>query len=1201
MKILFKLLIFSVFLNALLLALKLKPGAEEATYLEVQARFEEQLGLLEEDLTDFMEQFEILTNPFKISSSPDFLKRVYVNGSMIYWSDNKFIPAYGSLKENDTLYAITSESGVYAVRREVIPSNTALVEIFSIIPLKTSPPISNEYLSEEVNNAIFGDNSIIFSSEANALLNKEKTIISYEITSPTSSVGDRWFSLSLLITIILLLIIVYFYFGNGQPNHRKLMLAGVLIVLFRLIIYVLMDLLKPNWEIFNPIYFSESIFNYTLGDLLINSLCVFVFLAVYYRMSKWIRASGVLTSSNRLILGLVLILTSLLVLVGGYVLYRIPWTILEHSQIELDISQSISFNYMRIVSSIILVFNALSFGILFIICQKVFQYIKQPIFFKVICYLLALIFGFLLLGEDGILILVFVTIVWTIVNVTYLSFQLFNPRYETFLFLVLLLSLSAALFSFGIYQHHKKDLLISKEKYANRLLIPNDILGEYYLSQIVKDIEDDTQIQSRLLSRMLARQYIREKITRQFLSTYFKKYDVEVYFFGADGESYDSRQGRSYYEWRREYQKPENFTDYSQLYLIEDDSDNIRNRYLCFLSIEGFNQQIGYIILQLTLKKNIPSSVFPELLVESKYYLSTDQEEFDYAVYRKNSVLPVYKQGRSGFESNLSFTDLQNASLFNEGIEKGDVHYYGLKTSDERVIVIASETYDGIFMFANFSFQLLILLLICGQIFLGFRLYRTRSRLNLATKIQLYLGMAFIFPMLVVSIGLLNTLNATYRQEIDQNFLTRSFNLAGNLVEITQAFENNVINRDDYSNAIAEAASLVQSDINIYETSGLLLSSSQMEIFNSGILGKQIKPEALNAIKYNNEQSIILDEEIGKLEFKSSYSALRSDKTGNLLGILTMPYFESKSHLQNQQIQIFTNLISVFTLIFLISLFSGNMIVSQLVSPLRQIADRIRKTSLQEKNQPINYEVNDEIGSLVNEYNQMLIKLEESKVALAESQKESAWKEIARQVAHEIKNPLTPMRLRIQQMMRSLDTEEQNYKACRSLIEQIDSLSDIADSFSAFAKMPVPKNEKVHLNELTTTTAELYQSEQSDLSLSIPDEQLMVYADPKIFGGILNNIILNGIQSVKEIKPVIQVVLVRKGNKALLSISDNGSGISPEVQDKVFTPYFSTKRTGSGIGLAVAKKGIENAGGNIWFETKEGEGTTFYISLPLLD
>ncbi len=1201
MKILLRLFVLSSLISLTLLVLKLRPGAEGAAYNHIQKNFEEQLQVLQSDLTDFLEQFEVLTNPFKIQSSEDFLKRVYVNGSMIYWSDNKSMPAYSTLKENDTLYSIKSESGVYVIWREVIPSDRALVEVFSIIPLQTTPPISNEYLSQTVNQNIFENHNISFTESDHGIQSGGETILTYEITSQTTNIGDKWFPPALLLTVILILLIIYFYFGKGQANHRRLILAIVLVLIFRFIVFVMMDLFRPHWDVFDPIYFSESQFNYSLGDLFFNVLCVFAIVAIFFRLCKWMRFGLLLGNHEKLSDGLILTILPLLVLVSGFIAYRVPWIILEHSQIELDISQSISFEYMRVVAMLILVIVALTFLVIFTLSQKVFQYIKQPLYFKILCYSVASGIFYWQTGNVGLTIIVIITIVWIIVNGTYLSYQIFNPRYETFLLLVLLLSTSAALFSFGIYKHYQRDRQISKEKYANKLLIPNDILGEYYLNQIMGEIEDDTYIQSRLLNRLLAKQNIREKITRQFLSTYFKKYDVEVYLFGADGESYDSPSDMSFYDWRRTYQKPENFTDYSQLYLIEDESDNIRNQYLCFLSIEGFDQQIGYIILQLTLKKNIPTSVFPELLVESKYYLSTDQEEFDYAIYRENSVLPIYKQGRSGFESNLSYRDLQNSALFSDGIEVGDIHYYGFTTNEGRIIVIASESYDYIYVFSNFSFQLFILLVLCGFIFVCFRVYKNKAHLNLSTKIQLYLGMAFIFPMLVVSVGLLNTLNATYREEIDQNFLTRSFTLAGNLVDITQAFENNAINRDDYSNAIAEAASLVQSDINIYEISGLLLSSSQMEIFNSGILGKQIKPEALNAIVYNNEQSIILDEEIGKLDFKSSYTALRSDRTGNLLGILSMPYFESESQLQNQQIQIFTNLISVFTLIFLISLFSGNLIVNQLVSPLKQIADRIRRTSLQEKNQPIHYAVNDEIGSLVNEYNQMLVKLEESKVALAEVQKESAWKEIARQVAHEIKNPLTPMRLKIQQMMRSLDKEDRNYNACVSLIEQIDSLSDIADSFSAFAKMPVPKNEKFSLDELTQHTAELYQSENTSLSLNIQDEPLEVYADPKIFSGILNNIILNGIQSVNNGKPEIQISLARKGNKALLSIKDNGSGISPEVQEKVFTPYFSTKRTGSGIGLAVAKKGIENAGGNIWFETEEGMGTTFNISLPLVD
>ncbi|MEQ9164685.1 MAG: hypothetical protein RLO12_00390, partial [Fulvivirga sp.] len=286
MKILIRLLVLSSLISLALLVLKLRPGAEDATYSQIQKRFDQQIALLETDLTSFLEQFEVLTNPFKIQSSQDFLKRVYVNGSMIYWSDNRSIPAYSTIKDSDTLYSIKSESDVYVVRREVIPSNTALVEVFSIIPLQISPPISNEYLSKTVNAPIFGENVISFSDGNKEITHNGETILKYTITSSTTNVGDKWFPPSMLLTIILLLISIYFYFGKDHPSHRRLILAIVLILIFRFIIYVMMDLFRPHWEIFNPIYFSESKFNYSLGDLFFNVLCVFFIVAIFFRLCK---------------------------------------------------------------------------------------------------------------------------------------------------------------------------------------------------------------------------------------------------------------------------------------------------------------------------------------------------------------------------------------------------------------------------------------------------------------------------------------------------------------------------------------------------------------------------------------------------------------------------------------------------------------------------------------------------------------------------------------------------------------------------------------------------------------------------------------------------------------------------------------------------------------------------------------------------
>jgi two-component system, NtrC family, nitrogen regulation sensor histidine kinase NtrY len=388
--------------------------------------------------------------------------------------------------------------------------------------------------------------------------------------------------------------------------------------------------------------------------------------------------------------------------------------------------------------------------------------------------------------------------------------------------------------------------------------------------------------------------------------------------------------------------------------------------------------------------------------------------------------------------------------------------------------------------------------------------------------------------------------------------------------------------------------------LSFYNSSGYLIATSQPEIFNLKLQSNLINPIVFGELIDKENQSMIADESIGYLDYKVSYAVVSSGIESEVVGFIAMPFFDSKNHLKRQQIEVFGNLISIFGLIFILAIVFGNAVLNNLLQPLRMVAGKIRKVTLQEVNEPIQYEASDEIGSLVRDYNHMLIKLEESKLALARSQKETAWKEIAKQVAHEIKNPLTPMRLKIQQMQRKHVPDTKEYETLTSLLTQVDTLSQIAESFSAFAEMPAPNNQEFDLARLTRQVVGLYQSEHVVIDLKLEDE-CFIDADKDILRRILNNIVLNAIQSVEEKKAVIGVELKVKSNKCLLSVSDNGRGVPDKLKDKIFLNYFSTKSTGSGIGLALAKKGIENAGGNIWYDSKNGEGTTFFISLPLAD
>ena len=327
--------------------------------------------------------------------------------------------------------------------------------------------------------------------------------------------------------------------------------------------------------------------------------------------------------------------------------------------------------------------------------------------------------------------------------------------------------------------------------------------------------------------------------------------------------------------------------------------------------------------------------------------------------------------------------------------------------------------------------------------------------------------------------------------------------------------------------------------------------------------------------------------------------------------MLSIPFFESRNEVEQQIIQVLTNMMNIFTFVFIAFLIISYLASMLLTYPLKYITQKIKRTSLSDYNEPLSWESNDEIGLMVGEYNRMLVNLEASKAALARTEKESAWREMAKQVAHEIKNPLTPMKLSLQHLKRRLQEEYRTgmdaqevqavEKPVDNLLLQVDTLNDIASSFSSFAQMPIPKSELYELEAVVRKTVGLYEDGQQEIDLAIQGTNFWVVGDEQLMGRILSNLIINAKQSVpREQKACIKVSLQRAGlDRLILKVSDNGTGVAREIQNKVFMPNFSTKYAGSGIGLAVAKRGIEHAGGRITFDSKEGVGTTFYIELPV--
>jgi nitrogen fixation/metabolism regulation signal transduction histidine kinase len=266
----------------------------------------------------------------------------------------------------------------------------------------------------------------------------------------------------------------------------------------------------------------------------------------------------------------------------------------------------------------------------------------------------------------------------------------------------------------------------------------------------------------------------------------------------------------------------------------------------------------------------------------------------------------------------------------------------------------------------------------------------------------------------------------------------------------------------------------------------------------------------------------------------------------------------------------------------------------------------MRDINLQKINQEIQWNRKDEIGELVNEYNKMVHKLDESAEILAKSEREGAWRQMAKQVAHEIKNPLTPMKLSIQYLQKAIDNNSPQVKeltasVARTLIEQIDHLSKIASDFSQFANIGNQKNEVFDLHEVLYSLASLYDPmENLSFSWEPVHQKVMMFADKTQLNRLFTNLMQNAIEAPEnQHERTIEVKEHVNGENIVVSIRDNGGGIPAQTRDKIFMPNFTTKSSGTGLGLAMSKSIAEQTHGDIWFETVDGEGTTFFVKLPL--
>jgi len=404
-----------------------------------------------------------------------------------------------------------------------------------------------------------------------------------------------------------------------------------------------------------------------------------------------------------------------------------------------------------------------------------------------------------------------------------------------------------------------------------------------------------------------------------------------------------------------------------------------------------------------------------------------------------------------------------------------------------------------------------------------------------------------------------------------------------------------------FKDEIYEIADVQNKNFNLYDLEGQLIKSSRPKFENDSI-SNCLDAEVLNYLQSSAEKRYVEEKSAAGDRYQSSYSYITDGKF-KPIGIVNMPYFEDNTFNDKELREFLTRLAGVYFLMLLIAIGLAYFISKYITRSLQTVSDMMSKTDLTKHNEKIFIEEpSEEIAKLVDSYNAMIDELEHSAVKLARSEREQAWREMAKQVAHEIKNPLTPMRLSVQSFQRKFDTKDPDIEKkvaeySKTLIQQIDTMSSIASAFSNFAEMPAQQNETLNVVKIVKLALDIFNEDY--IHFISEEEEIIAKLDRTQLIRVVTNLVKNAIQAVPEVQsPRILVSVTSEKDFVKISVADNGIGIPDDFEEKIFEPKFTTKSSGMGLGLGMVKNIVETYKGSIEFTSQSGKGTVFTVKFP---
>lgn len=778
-------------------------------------------------------------------------------------------------------------------------------------------------------------------------------------------------------------------------------------------------------------------------------------------------------------------------------------------------------------------------------------------------------------------------------GVTHLAFPRFVPvRMSTLTIYLTIATLLCLGFTHHLHQNKKlaKYSILTENSRINGTS-RQDPMTELLLEELVLSVETDTLLK-RLALDPDSLSTLYSTVSQRYTSLLNAQYDIEI-------ELLNTRQ-----EATREYlsliQRTGNQVGKTNFYNLP--SSLYDTSYAGIIRIPGMETESFVLFLEFRNKRNFRSYSLPDLLINESS-ASQLQKDISIASYENGKL--VYNDQQAEWPE-----DGKKFVLANDGFEKiksGKEVFYIHQYQHQQVVLTERQHAGKVDKLFYFVLILVVYLLLARIVYFVNQVLRHHQPLSLGLtgKFQLVFVFLLMVSFIITLVFSVQYFRKNYEQEQLQTSESKRHYIQSSLQE-TFYWLNDITSIDEQgiTNILQELAYRYQTDIHIYNQHGELAGSSQNLLFSKQLISKLIHPEVL----FSESVPLHRHEKIGELTYLTSYAQLIN---GDFvpLGYIAIPQYFSQTEINAKINQFLMAVVQIYTLIIILSILLLLLAGNRLATPLRLMEEKLKTMKLNGKNSRIDYRGYDEIGQLVEQYNRTVDELERSTQLLLKSERESAWRTMARQVAHEINNPLTPMKLTIQQLQRVRNQAPEQFDeyfktTTTTLIEQIDNLSRIAGTFSQFARLPETEMQTIDIAARLFSTVELFRanSEAVEVRYSGAREGLLMKGDPEQLSRVFTNLLKNALQSIPSHRPgtiAIQVAVINH-NQVEIAVSDNGSGIPEETKKNIFKPDFTTKSSGMGLGLSISRAIVENSGGTIFFDTEEDKGTTFTIRLPLL-